>query len=134
MSSQILVETPNCHRSASIAWPLLMMVTATMLWGLTNVVQKLSVAFSVESPSAAQFAAFAPGLVFLGVFGTGLSFALSAHAQRGLSICAAAFVMNLEALFTAIAGHAVMGEILGAAALLGGAMILGGRLLVQVRR
>lgn len=106
----------------------------TLLQLLFTAVVSTAIALAVEAPSLSQFLAFAPGLLFLGVFGTGVSFALSAHAQRSLSICAAAIVMNLEAVFTAIAGHMVMGEILGAAALLGGAMILGGCLIVQIRR
>jgi len=90
-------------------------------------------ALVIEEPSAQQFIAIAPGILFLGIFGTGVSFALAAHAQRGLGICATAIIMNLESVFTAVASHIVMGEVLALAALGGGLMILAGCLIVQLK-
>jgi drug/metabolite transporter (DMT)-like permease len=93
-----------------------------------------SIALSLETPTLAQLWDFWPGLLYLGLCGTGIAFALSAHAQRFLPICAAAIIMNLEALFTAVFGHLLLGEILGGTAFLGGLMILGGCISVQIRR
>lgn len=106
----------------------------TLLQLIFTAVVSTAIALVAEAPSLAQFAAFAPGLLFLGIFGTGLSFALSAQAQRGLPICVAAIMMNLEAVFTAIAGHVVLGDVLRATALLGGSMILAGCIFVQIRK
>lgn len=90
------------------------------------------VSLVLEDTRTEHLAAVAPELIFLGVFGTGAGFALSAYAQRSLPICVAAVVMSLEAVFGALGGYWLLGESLTPLALFGGGLMLVGIVLAQV--
>lgn len=92
----------------------------------------LAAGLMFETVSFAAIANAAPELFMLGGFSTGFAYLLMATAQRVASASEAAVIASAEAIFGAIAGYAVMGEILTPVALCGALLIFFGILLVQL--
>jgi drug/metabolite transporter (DMT)-like permease len=85
-----------------------------------------------EPVSFAAIANAAPELCMLGGFSTGFAYLLMATAQKVASASEAAVITSAEAIFGAIAGYAILGELLTPLSLVGSLLIFCGILLVQM--
>lgn len=72
-------------------------------------------------------------VLYVGIFSTGIGYTLQAAGQRHAPETDAAFLLNLEAVFAALAGYVLLGEVLTPVQLLGCALLLGAVLLAQLR-
>ncbi|MFM8321120.1 MAG: DMT family transporter [Chloroflexota bacterium] len=72
------------------------------------------------------------GVAYAGLISVGLGYTLQATAQREAPPADAAILLSLEAVFAALAGWALLGEVLGGVQMLGCAVMLAGMLLAQV--
>ncbi|QWT46891.1 DMT family transporter [Azospira inquinata] len=70
-------------------------------------------------------------VLFLGLFGTALSFTWYAEGIRGLGATRAAAFINLVPIFAVLQGDWLLGERLSAPVLIGGALVLGGVILTN---
>lgn len=73
-----------------------------------------------------------PDLMLIGIFSTGVGFVLQAVAQAKTSLCVAAIILSLEAVFGAIAGVFLLGEAFTSTSLSGAVLIFAGVVLAQL--
>lgn len=73
-------------------------------------------------------------ILYGGLASVGIAYTLQLVGQRHAPPGHAALVLSLEAVFAAIAGYAILQEVLGPRELLGAAVMLGGMLVSQVNR
>ncbi len=104
----------------------------TMLQFVVTGTLCLSAGLMTEPISFAALANAAPELIMLGGFSTGFAYLLMATAQKVTSASEAAVLASAEAIFGAIAGYALLGEMLTSVSLLGAILIFTGVLLVQM--
>ena len=76
--------------------------------------------------------AAAPAIVYGGLFGVAVGFTLQVVAQQHAIASHAAIILSLEAVFAAIAGALLLGEMLAPRGYLGCALMFGGMLLAQL--
>jgi drug/metabolite transporter (DMT)-like permease len=73
-------------------------------------------------------------ILYGGLMSVGVAYTLQVVAQRDANPAHAAIILSLEAVFAAVAGYFVLGEVLGARALAGCGLMLGGMLLSQLKQ
>ncbi|MFV9683882.1 DMT family transporter [Pseudomonas sp. NY15367] len=74
----------------------------------------------------------APAVLYGGLFGVAVGFTLQVVAQQHAIASHAAIILSLEAVFAAIAGALLLGEVLALRGYLGCALMFGGMLLAQL--
>lgn len=74
----------------------------------------------------------APAILYGGLFGVAVGFTLQVVAQQHAIASHAAIILSLEAVFAAIAGALLLGEVLALRGYLGCALMFGGMLLAQL--
>jgi len=93
----------------------------------------LGVGMAVEPVSLAGIADAAVPILYGGLMSVGVAYTLQVVAQRDADPAHAAIILSLEAVFAAVAGYFLLGEVLALRALLGCALMLGGMILSQLR-
>ena len=84
----------------------------------------LVLGFFVESPTFAQIAGAAWGILYVGIFSVGMAFTLQVVGQRFTSAADAAIILSSETIFAALGGMVFLGERLSLLRLSGGVLIL----------
>ncbi len=92
----------------------------------------LATAAWVESPSWAGVRAAALPILYGGVLSVGVAYTLQVVAQRDAHPAHASILMSLEAVFAALGGWMILGEVLSVRALIGCGLMLSGMLLSQL--
>lgn len=72
-------------------------------------------------------------ILYGGLMSVGVAYTLQVVAQRDADPAHAAIILSLEAVFAAVAGYFVLGEVLALRALIGCGLMLGGMLLSQLK-
>lgn len=85
-----------------------------------------------ETVSWSGIYAAGPSLLYAAVLGVSVSYTLQLIAQRDALASHAAVIFSLEAVFAAIAGAVVLGEVLSMRGYLGCALMLGGMIVAQL--
>jgi len=93
----------------------------------------LGVAAATEPMALAGISAAAVPILYGGLMSVGVAYTLQVVAQRDANPAHAAIILSLEAVFAAVAGYFVLGEVLAVRALIGCGLMLGGMLLSQLR-
>ncbi|PKN08802.1 MAG: EamA family transporter [Deltaproteobacteria bacterium HGW-Deltaproteobacteria-8] len=93
----------------------------------------LGVAVVMEPIALAGISAAAVPILYGGLMSVGVAYTLQVVAQRDANPAHAAIILSLEAVFAAVAGYFVLGEVLAVRALIGCGLMLGGMLLSQLR-
>lgn len=93
----------------------------------------LGVGLAVEPVSLAGIADAAVPILYGGLMSVGVAYTLQVVAQRDADPAHAAIILSLEAVFAAVAGYFLLGEVLALRALIGCALMLGGMILSQLR-
>jgi len=86
-----------------------------------------------ESITWAGVSAAAVPILYGGLMSVGVAYTLQVVAQRDADPAHAAIILSLEAVFAAVTGYFVLGEVLALRALIGCGLMLGGMLLSQLR-
>lgn len=86
-----------------------------------------------ESPSIEQIILCTPSIVFTGIFGIGVCYALQVTAQKYTDPSIAALLMSLEAVFSAVLGMLILGESLTVPELIGASFIFAAVVIAQVK-
>jgi drug/metabolite transporter (DMT)-like permease len=86
-----------------------------------------------EPIALADISGAAVPILYGGLMSVGVAYTLQVVAQRDADPAHAAIILSLEAVFAAVAGYFVLGEVLGARALAGCGLMLGGMLLSQLK-
>lgn len=92
----------------------------------------LVLGYLVESPSIAQIAGAAWGILYVGIFSVGMAFTLQVVGQRFTPAADAAIILSSETVFAAIGGMVFLGERLSLLQLSGGVLILVSILAVEL--
>ena len=79
-----------------------------------------------------DFTAGLPTLLFLGIFVSGVSYALQNHGQAKVSAALAAIIMSLEGVFAVFFGWLILGDVLTVRQLFGCAFVFGAVILSQI--
>ncbi len=87
-----------------------------------------------ETHTLAQIAGSWLPLLYLGIISTAVAFTLQIVGQRHSPATDAAIIMSMEAVFAAISGYLLLGELLQTVQVIGCAMIFVAILLAQVRK
>jgi drug/metabolite transporter (DMT)-like permease len=93
----------------------------------------LGVAVATEPMVLAGISAAAVPILYGGLMSVGVAYTLQVVAQRDANPAHAAIILSMEAVFAAVAGYFVLGEVLAVRALIGCALMLGGMLVSQLR-
>ncbi|MDP3427258.1 MAG: DMT family transporter [Humidesulfovibrio sp.] len=93
----------------------------------------LGVAVATEPIVLAGISAAAVPILYGGLMSVGVAYTLQVVAQRDANPAHAAIILSMEAVFAAVAGYFVLGEVLAVRALIGCALMLGGMLVSQLR-
>jgi len=93
----------------------------------------LGVAVATEPIVLAGLSAAAVPILYGGLMSVGVAYTLQVVAQRDANPAHAAIILSLEAVFAAVAGYFLLGEVLAVRALIGCALMLGGMLVSQLR-
>lgn len=93
----------------------------------------LGAALSFEPVSLAGISAAAVPILYGGLLSVGVAYTLQVVAQRDADPAHAAIILSLEAVFAAVAGYFLLGEVLALRALIGCGLMLGGMVLSQLR-
>lgn len=95
----------------------------------------LSLGFGValEPITLAGISGAAVPILYGGLMSVGVAYTLQVVAQRDADPAHAAIILSLEAVFAAVAGYFVLGEVLALRALIGCGLMLGGMLLSQLK-
>ena len=96
-------------------------------------VLSLCVAVAVEPIALAGLARAAVPILYGGLMSVGIAYTLQVVAQRDANPAHAAIILSLEAVFAAVAGYFLLGEVLSLRALIGCGLMLGGMLVSQLR-
>ncbi|WP_417311245.1 DMT family transporter [Ectopseudomonas khazarica] len=99
---------------------------------ITCAVISLLLALVFETATLDGILAAAPAIVYGGLFGVAVGFTLQVVAQQHAIASHAAIILSLEAVFAAIAGALLLGEMLALRGYLGCALMFGGMLLAQL--
>ena len=99
---------------------------------ITCAVISLLLALVFETATLDGILAAAPAIVYGGLFGVAVGFTLQVVAQQHAIASHAAIILSLEAVFAAIAGALLLGEMLAPRGYLGCALMFGGMLLAQL--
>jgi len=97
---------------------------------LTGIVS-LPIALAWQPATPEALLAALPAIVYAGILSSGLAFTLQIIAQRHTPAAEAALIMSLEAVFAALAGSFVLGEMLSLRAAIGASLILVSVVLVE---
>lgn len=92
----------------------------------------LAVALACEEITWAGLAAGAWPIAYGGCMSVGVAYTLQVVAQKHARPTPAAIILSLESAFAALAGYALLGEVLGPRGLAGCALMLGGMLAAQL--
>ena len=87
-----------------------------------------------ETHTIAQVAGSWLPILYLGIVSTAVAFTLQIVGQRHSPATDAAIIMSMEAVFAAISGYILLGEILHTVQIIGCAMIFAAILMAQARR
>jgi drug/metabolite transporter (DMT)-like permease len=98
----------------------------------TCAVISLLLAAVFETTTLNGVIAAAPAILYGGLFGVAVGFTLQVVAQQHAIASHAAIILSLEAVFAAIAGALLLGEVLALRGYLGCALMFGGMLLAQL--
>lgn len=93
----------------------------------------LGVGVALEPVTLAGLSGAAIPILYGGLMSVGVAYTLQVVAQRDADPAHAAIILSLEAVFAAVAGYFVLGELLTVRALLGCGLMLGGMLLSQLK-
>ena len=93
----------------------------------------LGAGVAVENITLAGLTGAAEPILYGGLMSVGVAYTLQVVAQRDADPAHAAIILSLEAVFAAVAGYFLLGEVLALRALLGCALMLGGMLLSQLK-
>jgi len=93
----------------------------------------LGVSIAIEPITLAGIADAAVPILYGGLMSVGVAYTLQVVAQRDADPAHAAIILSLEAVFAAVAGYFLLGEVLALRALIGCALMLGGMILSQLR-
>jgi drug/metabolite transporter (DMT)-like permease len=95
----------------------------------------LSLGFGIalEPITLAGISGAAVPLLYGGLMSVGVAYTLQVVAQRDADPAHAAIILSLEAVFAAVAGYFMLGEVLALRALIGCGLMLGGMLLSQLK-
>ncbi len=107
-------------------------VLLTLLQFLVTGVLCFFAGLLIEPISFSALADAAPELIMLGGFSTGFAYLLMATAQKVAPASEAAVITSAEAIFGAIAGYALLGDMLTSVSLFGALLIFSGVLMVQI--
>ena len=99
---------------------------------ITCAVISLLLALVFETATLDGILAAAPAIVYGGLFGVAVGLTLQVGAQQHAIASHAAIILSLEAVFAAIAGALLLGEMLAPRGYLGCALMFGGMLLAQL--
>lgn len=99
---------------------------------ITCAVISLLLALVFETATLDGILAAAPAIVYGGLFGVAVGFTLQVVAQQHAIASHAAIILSLEAVFAAIAGALLLGEMLALRGYLGCVLMFGGMLLAQL--
>ena len=89
-------------------------------------------AFLFEQPSWGDLAAAAPSVLYSGILGTGVCYALQATAQKYTDPTVAALIMSLETVFGALLGMAVLNEMITGKESIGVVFVLSAIVIAQL--
>ncbi|MBU2489446.1 MAG: DMT family transporter [Proteobacteria bacterium] len=92
----------------------------------------LALAFVLEDPTLASLKAAWFPLAFGSIASVAVGFTLQVIGQRDAPPAHAAIILQLESVFAALAGWAILGEIMGDRALLGAGLMMTGMVTAQV--
>ena len=98
----------------------------------TCAVISLLLAMIFETATLDGIVQAAPAILYGGLFGVTVGFTLQVVAQQHAIASHAAIILSLEAVFAAIAGALLLGEVLALRGYLGCALMFGGMLLAQL--
>ena len=98
----------------------------------TCAVISLLLAMIFETATLDGIVQAAPAILYGGLFGVAVGFTLQVVAQQHAIASHAAIILSLEAVFAAIAGALLLGEVLALRGYLGCALMFGGMLLAQL--
>ena len=107
-------------------------VTVAMLQFLVVGLLGMVVGFGTEEVSMLALERALPSIAYAGILSVGVGFTLQVVAQQHAIASHAAIILSLEAVFAAIAGALLLGEILALRGYLGCALMFGGMLLAQL--
>ena len=93
----------------------------------------LGVAVATETVTLAGLSGAAIPILYGGLMSVGVAYTLQVVAQRDADPAHAAIILSLEAVFAAVAGYFVLGEVLALRALIGCGLMLAGMLISQLR-
>jgi drug/metabolite transporter (DMT)-like permease len=96
-------------------------------------VASLVVALCFEEISTPSISAAWVPLVYAGILSVGVGYSLQIVAQRRAAPAPAAIIMSLEAVFAALGGWLLLGEVLDGRELAGCGLMLGGMAVSQIR-
>ncbi len=99
----------------------------------TCAILSLVVSLCFENFGRVDFLGSVIPLIFGGVFSVGIAYTLQVVAQRDTVPTHAAIIMSLEAVFAAISGWAILGEILTSRAIFGCALMFLGSIVAQLK-
>ena len=89
-------------------------------------------AIIIEPVSAQSVASAGPAILYSGVLSVGVAFTLQVVAQQGAPPAHAAVLLSLEAVFAALCGWMILGEVLSWRELIGCSLMLAGMLISQI--
>nr|WP_279593800.1 DMT family transporter [Pseudodesulfovibrio sp. S3-i] len=90
-------------------------------------------AVATEEVSLTGLVGAIPAIAYGGLMSVGIAYTLQVVAQRDAQPAHAAIILSLEAVFAAIGGCLMLGEVLTVRALIGCGLMLGGMLLSQLK-
>jgi len=100
---------------------------------VTCSVLSLGAAVAVESITWAGVSGAGIPILYGGLMSVGVAYTLQVVAQRDADPAHAAIILSLEAVFAAVAGYFILGELLTMRAFLGCGLMLGGMLISQLK-
>ena len=92
----------------------------------------VSIVFAGETTAWSQLVAAGPTLVYAGIITVGVAYTLQIVAQARANPVHAGIILSLEAVFGAIGGYLMLGELLNSRQLMGCALMLAGMILSQL--
>lgn len=103
-----------------------------MIQFVTCAIISLALALLLETISLDNIIAAGPAILYGGIFGVAIGFTLQVVAQQHAIASHAAIILSLEAVFAAIAGALLLGEMLPLRGYVGAALMFAGMLLAQL--
>lgn len=107
-------------------------VVALTTWQLVgSALLGIVFALALERPAMSQLPVILPAALFTGVFATAAAFLLQIRAQRATTATHTALIFSTEPIFGALFAYLLVGEVLGAGALVGCVLILAGMVIAH---